>query len=39
MKVNFGNVAKNYARFRNDLPSELLEGLKLRGIFLMIKKL
>ncbi|MCL7749588.1 class I SAM-dependent methyltransferase [Halalkalibacter alkaliphilus] len=32
MKVNFGNVAKNYARFRNDLPIELLESLKLRGI-------
>lgn len=32
MEVNFGNVAKNYARFRNDLPIELLEGLKRRGV-------
>lgn len=32
MKVNFGNVAENYAKFRNDLPGELLESLKLRDI-------
>jgi len=38
MKVNFGNVAKNYARFRNDLPDELLESLKLRGIVFDGKK-
>ncbi|MDS9471178.1 class I SAM-dependent methyltransferase [Sporosarcina pasteurii] len=38
MKVDFGNVAKNYARFRNNLPSELLEGLKLRGIVFNDKK-
>lgn len=38
MKVNFGNVAKNYARFRNDLPAELLEGLKLRRVSFNDKK-
>lgn len=38
MKVNFSNVAKNYAKFRNDLPTELLEGLKLRGIVFNGKK-
>lgn len=38
MKVNFGNVAKSYARFRNDLPVELLESLKLRGIIFNNKK-
>lgn len=38
MKVNFGNVAKNYAQFRNDLPIELLESLKLRGINFNNKK-
>lgn len=38
MKVNFGNVAKNYARFRNDLPDELLDSLKLRGIVFDGKK-
>jgi len=32
MKGNFGNLTKNYAVFRNDLPDELLESLKLRGI-------
>ncbi|PYZ93028.1 hypothetical protein CR194_07460 [Salipaludibacillus keqinensis] len=32
MKVNFGNVAKSYANYRNDLPVELLDSLKLRGI-------
>lgn len=38
MKVNFGNVAKNYARYRNDLPAELIEGLKIRGINFNNKK-
>ncbi|MFN7249903.1 MAG: class I SAM-dependent methyltransferase [Anaerobacillus sp.] len=38
MKVNFGNVAKNYAKFRNDLPIELLESLKHRGINFKNKK-
>ncbi|MBP3953086.1 class I SAM-dependent methyltransferase [Bacillus suaedae] len=38
MKVNFGNVAKDYARYRNDLPIELLESLKLRGINFNNKK-
>jgi 2-polyprenyl-3-methyl-5-hydroxy-6-metoxy-1,4-benzoquinol methylase len=38
MKVNFGNVAKNYARFRSDLPIELLESLKIRGINFNNKK-
>jgi ubiquinone/menaquinone biosynthesis C-methylase UbiE len=38
MKVNFGNVAKNYALYRNDLPEELLESLKLRGFDLQAKK-
>ncbi|MBX9958385.1 methyltransferase domain-containing protein [Peribacillus simplex] len=32
VNVNFGNVAKNYAQWRNDLPDELLESLKIRGI-------
>ncbi|WP_216830330.1 class I SAM-dependent methyltransferase [Alkalihalobacterium elongatum] len=32
MNVNFGNVAKKYAQYRNDLPAELLESLKIRGI-------
>lgn len=32
MKVNFGEVAKNYAKYRNDLPKELIEGLKMRGV-------
>lgn len=36
--VNFGNVATNYAQFRNDLPDELLESLKLRGIHFDKKK-
>ncbi|WP_432359106.1 class I SAM-dependent methyltransferase [Sporosarcina sp. UB5] len=39
MKVDFGNVAKNYARYRNDLPAELLEGLKRRGIVFNNKKI
>ncbi|MDF1997209.1 hypothetical protein [Peribacillus frigoritolerans] len=38
MEVNFGNVAKNYAQYRNDLPDELLESLKLRGIDFNNKK-
>ncbi|MEW5597144.1 class I SAM-dependent methyltransferase, partial [Peribacillus frigoritolerans] len=38
MEVNFGNVAKNYAQYRNDLPVELLESLKLRGIDFNNKK-
>lgn len=38
MKVNFGNVAKSYAKFRNDLPVELLKDLKLRGIIFNDKK-
>ncbi|KRF67461.1 methyltransferase type 11 [Bacillus sp. Soil768D1] len=32
MKVNFGKVAKDYAKWRNDLPGELIESLKIRGI-------
>lgn len=32
MKVNFGNVAEKYAKFRNDLPIELMDSLKQRGI-------
>ncbi|MES9740342.1 class I SAM-dependent methyltransferase, partial [Peribacillus frigoritolerans] len=38
MEVNFGNVAKNYVQYRNDLPVELLESLKLRGIDFNNKK-
>lgn len=38
MKINFGNVAKNYAKYRNDLPSELLDSLRLRGIVFHDKK-
>lgn len=38
MEVDFGNVAKNYAKYRNDLPDELLESLKLRGIDFKNKK-
>ncbi|XHU82194.1 methyltransferase domain-containing protein [Peribacillus muralis] len=38
MKVNFGNLAKNYAQYRNDLPAELLESLRLRGIHFNNKK-
>lgn len=38
MEVNFGNVAENYAKFRNDLPDELLESLELRGIHFEGKK-
>mgnify|MGYP002508084083 CR=1 FL=1 len=39
MKVNFGNVAQNYAKFRNDLPVELLESLNVRGIHFKAKKI
>lgn len=39
MQVDFGNVAKLYALYRNDLPQELLKTLKLRGVKLKGKKL
>ncbi|ADU32261.1 class I SAM-dependent methyltransferase [Evansella cellulosilytica] len=32
MDVNFGNVARRYAQFRNDLPNELMDSLKIRGV-------
>lgn len=32
MQVNFGSVAKSYALYRNDIPRELIESLKIRGI-------
>lgn len=32
MKVDFGQVAKNYARYRNDVPAALLESLQQRGV-------
>jgi len=32
VEVNFGQVANYYAKFRNDLPNELIESLKTRGI-------
>ncbi|WP_100372125.1 class I SAM-dependent methyltransferase [Bacillus sp. FJAT-45037] len=38
MKVDFGKVAKDYAKYRNDLPIELLESLKIRGVDLNNKK-
>ena len=39
MKVNFGNVAKSYAKFRDDLPNELLESLTRRGISFESKRI
>lgn len=33
MNVNFGNVAEKYAKFRNDLPVELIDSLKHRGVY------
>ena len=39
MKVNFGNVAKSYAKFREDLPNELLASLTRRGINLENKRI
>jgi len=38
LQVDFGNVAKLYALYRNDLPGELLKTLKLRGVKLTGKK-
>ncbi len=38
MNINFGNVAKNYAQYRNDLPVELFESLRVRGIHFSGKK-
>ncbi|KWW20485.1 methyltransferase type 11 [Peribacillus simplex] len=38
MDVNFGRVAKNYAQYRNDLPMEVMESLKRRGIDFTHKK-
>lgn len=38
VQVNFGNVAKNYARYRNDIPDELIKGLKIRGVDFNQKK-
>jgi ubiquinone/menaquinone biosynthesis C-methylase UbiE len=38
VQVNFGNVAKNYARYRNDIPDELIKGLKIRGVDFYQKK-
>lgn len=38
MNVNFGNVAEKYAEFRNDLPVELMDSLKHRGIHFKGKK-
>ncbi len=38
MKVNFGNVADNYSRYRNDLPDDFIPALKARGSNIKGKK-
>lgn len=38
MEVDFGRVAQSYAKFRNDLPNELMGSLRLRGISFSNKK-
>lgn len=38
MEVNFGNVAKNYAKYRNDIPDELLRSLSSREVDFFEKK-
>ncbi|PLR75675.1 class I SAM-dependent methyltransferase [Bacillus sp. V3-13] len=37
-KVNFGTVAKSYARSRNDIPNTLFESLQLRNVSFEGKK-
>lgn len=31
-KVDFGNVAKEYLKYRDDIPENLLKGLEKRGV-------
>ena len=32
MNVNFGNVAENYLKYRDDIPDSLIKGLEKRGV-------
>ncbi|MEZ2458921.1 class I SAM-dependent methyltransferase [Salinicoccus roseus] len=32
MNVNFGNVAEDYLKYRDDIPDSLIKGLEMRGV-------